>query len=55
VGELHFDLLASPNQTFRLQGSSDFVDWLDLLNFTPTNSPVILQDNPSLSRRSIVS
>ncbi|HWN94048.1 MAG TPA: carboxypeptidase-like regulatory domain-containing protein [Methylomirabilota bacterium] len=50
-GGLQFDLLASPNQTFRLQGSSNFVDWLDLLNFTPTNSPVILQDNPSLPHR----
>ncbi len=50
-GGVQFDLLASPNQTFRLQGSSNLVDWLDLLNFTATNSPVILQDNSSLPHR----
>jgi hypothetical protein len=50
-GGVQFDLLASPNQSFRLQGSSNLVDWLDLLNFTPTNSPVILQDNSSLPHR----
>ncbi len=50
-GGLQFDLLASPNQTFRLQGSSNFVDWIDLLNFTATNSPVIIQDNTLLPHR----
>jgi hypothetical protein len=50
-GGVQFDLLASPNQTLRVQGSSNLLDWLDLLNFTPTNSPLIFQDNPLLPHR----
>jgi hypothetical protein len=50
-GGLQFSLLASPHQTFHVQGSSNLVDWLEVLNFTPTNSPVILQDNSPLPHR----
>lgn len=48
---LHFDLIASPDQTYRLQGSSNLVDWTDLHFFTATNSPVFLQDDSGLPRR----
>ena len=50
-GGVQFDFLASPNQTYRLQGSSNLVNWIELLSFTATNSPVIFQDNTPVPHR----
>ncbi len=48
---LQFELNASPNQTYRLQGSSNLVNWVDLQIFTGTNSLIVLQDTSGPSHR----
>lgn len=50
-GGLQFELVASPNQSYRLQGSSNLVNWVDLQSFTATNSPVVLQNNTGVPHR----
>ena len=41
---IQFQLVASPEQSYRLQVSSNLVRWTDVLTMTATNSPVVLQD-----------
>jgi hypothetical protein len=50
-GGLQFDVTASPNQNYRLQGSSNLVNWVDLQSFSATNSPILLQDTSGLPLR----
>jgi hypothetical protein len=52
-GEARFDINGQFDWRYRVQGSSNFVDWLDLRTFLATNSSIAFQDTNSggLDRR----